>query len=363
MSEAPDKESKTEQPSEKRFKDSVEKGNVPFSPELGILSSLVALLVTCTLIAAAATAEFTGHLASMIENAATLDLQTGADAVELIGRDLWAIFAILLPVLCVFMLGGVVGPLAQNAPQANLERIVPKAERISPGQNIKRILGKRAFFEFAKMLLKVIAVCGITYWSFKGGLVQVFRAAASDVGTIPATMLSIAKSIIAPLCLVALVIAVADVIVSRLRWIDGLRMTRQELKDEHKQAEGDPHIKQRIRMLGRQRLKKRMMADLPRATLVVANPTHYAVALRYVPAEGGAPLVIAKGVDHLAQRIRSACQDQGIAVIENKALARSLYPVAEVGAMIPPEFYRAVAEVIHFVEMRKKLALKPRLQA
>ena len=130
-------------------------------------------------------------------------------------------------------------------------------------------------------------------------------------------------------------------------------MSRQELKDEQKQAEGDPLVKARLRSLALDRSRKRMMSAVPRATLVIANPTHYAIALRYVREEGGAPLVVAKGKDLIALKIREIAKGNHIPVVEDKALARSMYDSVEVDKMIPPELYRAVAEVIHFLYAKK----------
>lgn len=353
MSDAPDKESKTELPSEKKIKDAVEKGNVPFSTEAGILSSFAAFLAVGFLMAAGIAQELTGSMALILENAATYQLSNGADAFQFVLRELKAIFLILLPLLCIISLGGIIGPLGQNMPQANLERLKPKIEKISPVSHLKRMFGKQGAFDFAKMLCKVIAVTSVSYWVIRNNITDILVSSASDVQTVPETILRLTLAVLAPLTLVALVIAIIDIVFTRLRWMDDLKMTRQEVKDEFKQSEGDPMLKERVRAKARQRVKSRMLAELPKATLVVVNPTHYAVALRYVREEGGAPIVIAKGIDHLALKIRSICEEQGTAVVENKPLARSLYASTEVGTVIPPDFYRAVAEVIHFVEMRK----------
>ncbi len=356
MSDEPDRESKTEDPSEKRIRDAVEKGNIPFSQEAGILSSIAAILVIGLMTAGPAISGLSNRLGIIIENAATLDLSNGSDAFQIIMGQVWTIFMIALPVLVVISIGGLLGPLLQNVPQANLERLVPKFERISPASNFSRFFGKKAWFDFGKMILKVIAVMAIAYWALMREMPKIVQASAIDVMVIPGLILSIFNALIAPICLVALVIAIVDVVFTRMRWFSDLKMTRQELKDEHKQSEGDPMVKERARQIARQRLRSRMMSDLPRATVVIANPTHYAVALRYAPLEGGAPLVIAKGVDHLALRIREKCEELTIPVVENKPLARSLYAAVDVGEMIPPDFYRAVAEIIHFVDERNRQA-------
>lgn len=354
MSEDTDKESKTEPASEKRLRDAIEKGNVPFSSEPGILTSVVAILAIGLMVASPAVAHLTQRLGILLENSATYTLSQGSDATQLVLDVVWSVFLIALPVLAILSIGGIIGPLAQNVPQANLERLVPKASRLSPASNFERILGKQALFEFAKMTTKVIVISGVTYWAMMRELGRVIEASAAEVTTVPGVILSVFNSIVAPICLAALVIAIFDVVVTRLRWNRDLRMTRQEQKDEYKQSEGDPHIKERVRQIGRQRIRSRMMADLPKATILIANPTHFAVALRYVASEGGAPLVVAKGIDHLALRIRERCEQLEVPIVENKPLARSLYAATEVGDMIPADFYRAVAEVIHFVDKRNR---------
>jgi flagellar biosynthetic protein FlhB len=155
--------------------------------------------------------------------------------------------------------------------------------------------------------------------------------------------------------LVAIVLlVVADLVWSRFFWRRELRMTRQEIKDEQKQAEGDPIIKGRLRSLARDRARKRMIARVPQATVVIANPTHYAIALRYVRTENRAPIVVAKGLDLIALNIRSVAEKHGIPVVEDKVLARSLYDKVEVDQVIPPEFYRAVANVILYIMSRER---------
>jgi flagellar biosynthetic protein FlhB len=187
--------------------------------------------------------------------------------------------------------------------------------------------------------------------------VMVLRSAHNDVvnalfmepAALPALILKMSSQLVSTLAVATILLVAADVVWSRVFWLRELRMTRQEVKDEMKQADGNPTVKARMRSLARDRMRKRMIAAVPRATLVIANPTHFAVALRYVREEGGAPLVIAKGQDLIALKIREVAEAHGIPVIEDKALARSLYKAVEVDKMIPPEFYKAVAEIVFYV--------------
>jgi flagellar biosynthesis protein FlhB len=153
------------------------------------------------------------------------------------------------------------------------------------------------------------------------------------------------------------VLVAADVLWTRFKWRSDLRMTKQEVKEEHKQAEGDPHVRARMRSIARDRARRRMIAEVPRATVVITNPTHFAIALRYVRAEGGAPVVLAKGQDLLALKIREVAEAHEIPVVEDKPLARSLYDSVEVDQHIPPHLYRAVAEIIYYLHIRNRVPL------
>jgi flagellar biosynthetic protein FlhB len=170
--------------------------------------------------------------------------------------------------------------------------------------------------------------------------------------TLPALARTIIIRIIAWVTLLVLVLVVVDLIWSRIHWRKELRMSKQEIKEEMKTAEGNPQVKARMRAIGRARSRKRMMAAVPQATLVITNPTHYAVALRYVQSEGGAPKVLAKGVDLVALKIREIAKAHSIPVVEDKPLARSLHENVEVDQLIPPQFYKAVAEIIHYLHVR-----------
>jgi flagellar biosynthetic protein FlhB len=245
--------------------------------------------------------------------------------------------------------------LTQNVPTATWERLKPNASRLSPASNGKRMFGKEGLLEFVKIIVKTVLVLVVAGLSLKLAMAAMLAGGLVPASALPATMRDQILRTVSQLAILALVMAVLDGLWVRLKWRKDLMMTRQEVKDEHKQQEGDPMLKQRRLALARQRSNSRMMSDLPKATVVIANPTHYAVAIRYVPSEGGAPKVLAKGADHLALRIRETCEGLQIPVVENKPLARALHDSVTVGEMIPAEFYRAVAEIIHFVEMRKKV--------
>jgi flagellar biosynthetic protein FlhB len=174
-----------------------------------------------------------------------------------------------------------------------------------------------------------------------------------DPEALPERILALAVKTIAAVLVATLAVASADLVWSRILWRRDNRMSKHEVKEELKQAEGDRMVKARLRSLRLDRSRKRMLSAVPRATMVVVNPTHYSVAMRYVRSEGGAPIVLAKGVDLIALKIRAIAEAHDIPVVEDKPLARSLYAAVEVERPIPAEFYRAVAEIVHLIQQRK----------
>ncbi len=357
MADTEDRESKTEEPSEKKIADSLDKGNVPFSREVPVLASLACIYVAAYAFLGGGVSRFTLALAQVIGEAGTWHLDGGPDAGRAASQLAAETARFILPLLATLAAGGIVAPILQNPFQIAVERIKPQLSRISPSQGWRRIFGLKGLVEFLKSLVKLCAVAVITGYILRSELPDVQSMLNLDPALIPATTLSLTMRLIVSAAVVATALAVVDLVWSRFNWRHELRMTRQEIKDEHKQAEGDPFIKARIRQIARARASRRMMAAVPRATVVITNPTHYAVALRYTRRDGGAPVILAKGADLLAQKIRAIAAECDIPTVENKPLARALYEKADVGSMIPQEFYRVVAEIIHFLQMRKVRAI------
>jgi flagellar biosynthetic protein FlhB len=353
MSEAPDKDSKTEEPTEKKQRDAMERGNVPFSREAATLASLLGILVISSFFLVGGVAHINLSLRRLIDNPGGFSLDNGADAVRLfeaIGLDA---ARLLVPVVIVLATAGILASFLQNAPSMVLERIQPQLSRISIGKGWKRLFGVQGQVEFLKSLFKLAAVCLLGLLVLRSAQHDLLNSMFMEPGALPGLVWSMTNRLLSTVAVATVVLVAADLVWSRLFWHRELRMTRQELKDEMKQADGDPIVKSRLRSLARDRMRKRMIAAVPRATLVITNPTHYAVALRYVREEGGAPLVVAKGQDLIALKIREIAAEHGIPVIENKTLARSLYKAVEVDKMIPPEFYKAVAEIVFYLFARK----------
>jgi len=353
MADAPDKDSQTEEPTEKKIRDAMERGNVPFSREAATLASLLGILLVSSFFLVGGVSHLNRSLRRLIDNPGGFSLDNGTDAVRLLEAVGLDAARLLVPVIIILATAGVLSSFLQNAPSMVLERIRPQLSRLSIAKGWKRLFGVQGQVEFLKSLFKLAAVCLLTLLVLRTAQHDLFNSMFMEPGSLPGLVWTMINRLLSTVAVATVMLVAADLVWSRLFWHRELRMTRQELKDEMKQADGDPIVKSRLRSLARDRLRKRMIAAVPRATLVIANPTHYAVALRYVREEGGAPLVVAKGQDLIALKIREIAVEHGIPVIENKALARSLYKAVEVDKMIPPDFYKAVAEIVFYLFARK----------
>lgn len=353
MAAEQDRESKSEAPSDKKIRDAVERGNVPFSREAVTFGSVVGILAAAALLSSSI-GRLRVALQPFIDDPGRWRLETGGDAVrlfELVGGD---VAGLLIPAVLALALAGLAASLLQNPPRLVLDRIQPRLSRLSPGHGWRRMFGTHGRVEFLKAAGKLAAVGGTAFLLLRATRSDVLDAMFMEPDALPDLLLDVAVRLVAGIAAATLVLAALDLVWSRVFWRRELRMTRQEAKDELKQMDGDPSIRARIRALARSRSRRRMMAAVPRATLVIANPTHYAVALRYVREEDGAPRVLAKGRDLIALRIREIAGQHDIPVIEDKLLARSLHDKVAVDQMIPPEFYKAVAQIVYFVMSRDR---------
>ncbi len=350
MAEKPDRDSKTEQPTEKKIHDAVEGGNVPVSREVTIFAFMGGLLLIMAFFLNNGSSKIASALAHLLDQANEWPLRNGADAVALCTSLLMATTPLLIPVLLILMGAGVAASVAQNAPRIVFQRLRPDFSRVSPIEGWHRIFGLPGQVEFLKSFAKFLAVSLVIFGLIDIDRSQFTNAMFVDPEAIPALIAGLAARFISGIAIAILLLVAIDLVWSRIHWRQELQMTRQEIKDEQKQMEGDPLVKSRMRSLALDRRRRSMLAAVAKATLVVANPTHYAIAMRYVREEGGAPRVLAKGKDILALRIRQVANEHNIPIIEDKALARSMYDNVEIDRMIPPEFYRAVAELIHFLQ-------------
>ena len=256
-----------------------------------------------------------------------------------------------------FALAAIGATLGQNALVFATDRIKPKPERLNPMKGLKKIFSQDSLVELAKNLAKV-AVVVLVVAMFTINELENFTAMASyDLNEIPRRMQGMVIKLLSAVLIVMILVAVVDVIWKQWEYKKKQRMTKQEVKDEFKQTEGDPQIKQRLAEIRRSKARRDSISKVPNATVLVMNPTHYAVALRYVPEEGDAPVCIAKGRNLIALKMREKAEEHNVPVIENPPLARALHAGLEEDQPIPPEFFKAVAEIINYVYRTGKRSL------
>jgi flagellar biosynthetic protein FlhB len=344
---------KTEEPTEKRVAEAFERGDTPVSREVTFLTSLCAYLLAELYLLPGATPAFASALARFLDDPSGWRLDDGGDAAALLSSVAQVAARFLGPTMLLLMAFGVGGSLFQNAPRVVLQRIEPDLKRLSPFAGFARLFGPRGWTEFGKSALKLSVVAATVALLVAAQRLALVDAMFADVSALPQRLMSLCVTATASVALALLAIAGADFAWTRTHWRRDHRMSRYELREEVKQAEGDRMLKARLRSLRLDRARRNMMKSVPRATMVIVNPTHYAVAMRYVRAEGGAPTVLAKGVDLVALRIRDIALEHDIPVIEDRPLARSLYEAVSVDAAIPAEFYRAVAEIVHLLQAKR----------
>lgn len=358
MADDQDKDSKTEDASEKKIADAIEKGNVPVSREATLFASLLGVLACLAFFVANPARVLTDDLARLMDDPGGFPIREGEDAVAILWDALAAAGRFLTPLVVVMALAGLIAAGFQNVPSLVLERIRPQASRVSPSAGFKRIFGTQGHLEFGKSLFKLLAVGLVATAVLYAQEHEVVNAMFTDPLLLPSVLLALAIRLVSTVCVVTIGLVGADIVWSRLNWRQELRMSRQEMKDEFKQAEGDPMVKARIRAVARERARQRMMNAVPKASLVIANPTHYAVALHYDRQQGGAPLVVAKGVDLIALKIREIAEQHGVPIIEDRPLARALYAAVEVDQWIPQDFYRPVAKILHYLYSKQSHGAK-----
>jgi flagellar biosynthetic protein FlhB len=349
MSDAPDKDSQTENATEKKLSDSIERGDVPVSREVALFASLAGILIAMIFVLREGAARLAASLVLLLDDPAGWRLNKLDDVMALYRLVLGEVLTFVTPIVGLLMIGGVVASMAQNMPRFVPDRIQPDLGRISFTKGFSRIFGLRGLTEFLKSVVKLAAVGGIVAMVLNSQRLTLINAMFVDIGDLPELILDGATRLVASAVVATLVIAAADVVWARIHWRRDHRMSHYEIKE----MEGDRLLKARLRSIRLDRSRRRMLSRVPKATMVIVNPTHYAVALRYVRSEGGVPMVVAKGQDLVALRIREIAEKNDIPLIEDKALARSLYEVVDVDSMIPAEFYRTIAEIIHLIQTKK----------
>ena len=347
MAEDRDKESQTELPTQRRLDDARRRGDVAKSPEVPAALSLAAagavLFVQGPSLARGAAEALTPFLA----HADSMPL-AGPGGQAVLARALHAAQPAVL-VLGAALVAGVAGHLMQAGLLWAPDKLKPDFSKVNPLAGLGRMFGIEAWVAFAKALAKAGVAAACAWFVLKPQLARFGGFGALDTAAILPVSADLVRALAFAVILAMSVIAAADWLWTRQRRLQRLKMTREEVKQDHKDSEGDPHVKARQKALRIQRAKTRMMAAVPKATVVVMNPTHFAVALRYEQGKDAAPVCVAKGVDSLALKIRAVAEEAGVPVIEDPPLARALHAALDVDETIPREHYEAVAKVIGFV--------------
>ena len=355
--EAPEQSSKTEDPSQKKLDDAHKRGDVVKSQEVNNWFMIAGSGLLFSLMAAPTTTGLATSLKTLLANADQFDIGGPALTIFFTGLAVTILTVALVP-LTVLMVFGIAANLVQHRPLLSLEPITPKFSKISPIQGGKRLFSRDALVNFVKGLVKLGVVGGVVFavmWSDRDRLEMMVTL---DPGALLPTFQEMGLKIFGAVLAIVTVIALADYVYQRQRWWTRLKMTVQEVRDEYKQMEGDPKIKGRIKSIRNERSRRRMMANVPNATVVITNPTHFAVALKY-DRSMSAPLCLAKGADDVAFRIRELAKAHDVPIVENPPLARALFASVDVDESIPTEHFKAVAQVIGFVmRMRDKRAWK-----
>lgn len=345
---ADDRGERTEQPTGKRLAEAREKGQVARSPEVG---------TAMTLLAAAGFLTWAGP--TWVEAFITLipvgllEMRPGpwevADALDFGRRTLGRFVGLVAPPVLTIAVFAVLVNLLQVGFVVSTQSLSPNWARLNPVQGLSRLFGSRALVDLAKAPLKLVILGGVAYLTLRPEIMRMMNGAGQEPASTVSAFATLALTLLWRLGTAHALLAVADYAYQRWSHLRSLRMTREEVKEETRQTEGDPVIRARFRSLHRQYAMRRMMQDVTTADVIVTNPTHYAVALRYDPDAMRAPVVVAKGVRLIALQIRERARAAGVPVVEHKPLAQALYKSVAIGAEIPAGLYRAVAEVLAYV--------------
>jgi flagellar biosynthetic protein FlhB len=340
---------RTEKATPKRRQDARKKGQVAQSREI---PSVLILMMSLGVFFFAGSWMFwnlAGFMSDTLRSSAQLLIADIPDATVFVLQTARAIFKILLPLLLVVFVAGLAGNVAQSGFLLSSEALAPKWTKLNPASGLKRLFSLRSLVELVKSITKILFVATVAYLMIKQDLDLIPTLTQQSVLDIFAFAARVAFKICFNVCLALVLLAILDYAYQRWEHEKSLKMTKQEVKDENKQTEGDPKVKARIRSIQMETARQRMMAAVPEADVVITNPTHLAVALRFDAARMIAPQVVAKGAGYVAERIKQIAAENDVPLVEDKPLARALYKIVEIGNTIPADLYKAVAEVLAYV--------------
>jgi len=347
MAEGEDKDSKTQEPSGQKLAQARSEGQVAKSPEVASLAALAAASLVLLMNGGTISRTVADQLIPFLAHPDAIDV-SGVGSLKVF-RSAIAAAAPAAVVLLAALVAGVIGNVAQTGFLFTPKRLAPNLSKLNPISGIGRMFGLDGMVNFLKTLAKFIVMSAVIGFQLKPKLVIFTGLAALD----PAAVLPFAADVLRAVLIASLVMlavsAALDWFIQRQRFMAQMRQSRQEQKQEHKDSEGDPHIKGKLKQIRMQKARQRNLQNVPKATMVITNPTHFAVALRYIQGETPAPICVAKGTDELALRIREMATTLSIPIVEDPPLARALYATVEIDDIIPKEHYAAVAKIVGFV--------------
>ncbi|MFC2588256.1 MAG: flagellar biosynthesis protein FlhB [Campylobacter sp.] len=351
---------KTEEPTSKKIEDARKDGNVPKSQDIGgfvtLVIGILVLLAMLDFMRDQVVALYTYYQKFIGAEI------TPSVLYQLAINSLARVLLMILPVCICVAIGGIIAYTMQFGLIFTTKPITPDIAKINPLKGLKNLFSMKKAIESIKIVAKVTAVFGVAFYFFLQFIKELPKTLFLSMFDQLAWLKEKLIILVGVMLLVLLVIGLIDLLIVRFQYFRDLRMSKQEIKDEYKQMEGDPQVKGRIRQLQMRAARRRMIQNVPQADVVITNPTHYAVAVRYDKSKDSAPVILAKGVDFVAMQIRKIAAENGVQIVENPPLARELYKVCEVDSMIPANLFRAVAEVLSFVYMGNQEKFKDKLK-
>lgn len=345
--EQPDKEGQTQEPTQRRLEQARQDGDVVKTPEIAGLAALACASAVVLGAGGQMAQTMGGALLPFIAHPDAIDL-SGSGGAAVFGATLKALSPAALVMLAAAA-GGAAGNLIQHGFLFTPKKLAPDFSKLNPMSGLKRLLGVDNLINFAKTFFKFMLTVVVVWMVLQGRMASLPSLSALDPSAIMPLAMDLIRTVLIAALVLLTVAAGIDWFVQRQRYMSRMRMSREQVKQENKDSEGDPHLKAKIKAMRIARSKKRIIQNVPKATLVIANPTHFAVALRYVQGETAAPICVAKGVDALALKIREVAEANRIAVVEDPPLARALYATVEIDDAIPREHFQAVAKIVGFV--------------
>ena len=340
---------KTEKATPKKRRDERKKGNVFMSRDAVAVAGLLGTFGVLWLLTNTFAEQLGGFMILCLTSVGREVQDVGSLVGEMSVEAIVAVAKTVGIVAAAAILCAVAATFAQTKFLVSTESMKPKFSRLSPLQGFKRLFSLKSLVETLKNLIKIVILMAIVFLSIRDMFLESSRYLYTDLAVAVAHLVEVAWGMVVRICIAFVAVAALDFFYQWWDYEKNMMMTKQEVKEEYKQMEGDPQVKGKIKEIQRRRAQQRMMQQVPSADVVIRNPTHVAVALRYKPDKDDAPVVVAKGLDELALRIVSVAEENGVAVIENVPLARGLYADAPMDQMIPMEFYGPVAEVLVYV--------------